>query len=520
MPINPNIALGGQQQQPVNMLGQMGQVMAIRQAQQQYEEQNALRDAFSQGADVNDPEAFKRIAAINPKLAFDLRGKGIEQRQKQTEIGLKTNEVLGAALGGLVQNPTLDYAKATFSHLVSTGVLPPDKATAMYAKLEAEPNRIKEYATLGVQAAISATSKMSDATTQRGQNLSHSASMAGVGATLRGQDLTDKRAREELQFLQGEGGFYGVNKFDPNSARPIGMAPQPVAPAATPATSTVASGVPSNSLLITGAAPTTTPNLNAFTGGSPNQAGPTVANAVAQTTAAAAQPTQLRPVQTPTLTEVDDPANPGQKLRVDARVYRQGGTLGDPGVLGVARTEKLTPQQTVKLKAEMGNDFKILDNVTAQTNDLLKSIDMLRDPKITKGLTAITGYSGVLTPTFKDASQLAQTRLDNLRGKVIALGKASASMTGAIGSIANQEWKILADQIAAIDPKMGDKALLEQVQLVEDRALGVFERAKEQYGRQYGEYFETLGPQYSTMPKLKPRGVSSSGVDNNNPLLQ
>jgi hypothetical protein len=262
-----------------------------------------------------------------------------------------------------------------------------------------------------------------------------------------------------------------------------------------------------------------TPSVNALTQPAPNQAGPTVAAAAA----AAAQPTIIKPYRAeiaPSLTEVDDPFNAGQKLKVDARVYKQGTGLGAPGVLGVARTEKLTPAQTVKLKTEMGSDFKILDNVTAQTNDLLKSIDMLRDPDITKGLKAITGYSGVFTPTFKDASQLAQTRLDNLRGKVIALGKASASMTGAIGSIANQEWKILADQIAAIDPKMGDKALLEQVQLVEDRAIGVFERAKEQYGRQYGEYFEKIGPQYSTMPTLKPRGASSSGVDNDNPLLR
>jgi len=181
MPINPNIALGVRPMEQPNMLAQMGQMMGIRQAQQSYEEQNALRDAFAQGADIRDPEAFKRIASINPKLAYDLRGRHIEQQQKGVEIGLKTNEALGAALGGLVQNPTLDYARNTFSHLVSLGVLPEDKAAAMYAKLEAEPNRIKEYATLGVQAAISATSKMSDATTQRGQNLSHSASMAGVG---------------------------------------------------------------------------------------------------------------------------------------------------------------------------------------------------------------------------------------------------------------------------------------------------------------------------------------------------
>jgi hypothetical protein len=158
------------------MLAQMGQMMQIRQAQQEYDSQNALRDAFSQGTDINDPAAFKRIAAINPKLAFDLRGKDLEQRQKGVETGIKINEVLGSALGGLVQNPTLDYARSTFSHLVSTGVLPPDKAAAMLAKLEAEPGRIKEYATLGVNAAITAQAKMQDATSRRNTDVSSGAS--------------------------------------------------------------------------------------------------------------------------------------------------------------------------------------------------------------------------------------------------------------------------------------------------------------------------------------------------------
>jgi hypothetical protein len=158
------------------MLAQMGQMMQIRQAQQEYDSQNALRDAFSQGTDINDPAAFKRIAAINPKLAFDLRGKDLEQRQKGVETGIKINEVLGSALGGLVQNPTLDYARNTFSHLVSTGVLPPDKAAAMLAKLEAEPGRIKEYATLGVNAAITAQAKMQDQTSRRNTDVSSGAS--------------------------------------------------------------------------------------------------------------------------------------------------------------------------------------------------------------------------------------------------------------------------------------------------------------------------------------------------------
>ena len=200
MALDTNIALGVRPVETPNMLAQMGQMMQMRQAQQEFDSQNALRDAFAQGTDISDPAAFKRIAAINPKLAFDLRGKQLEQQQKGVETGIKVNEALGAALGGLAQNPSLDYARSTFSHLVSTGVLPADKAQAMFAKLEAEPARIKEYATLGVNAAISAEKKLANTTTIRGQDLSHSASMASVGATMRGQDITDARSREQFKY--------------------------------------------------------------------------------------------------------------------------------------------------------------------------------------------------------------------------------------------------------------------------------------------------------------------------------
>jgi hypothetical protein len=40
-------------------------------------------------------------------------------------------------------------------------------------------------------------------------------------------------------------------------------------------------------------------------------------------------------------------------------------------------------------------------------------------------------------------------------------------MSGAIGSIANQEWKILADQIAVLDETKGKKPLLDQIALLE-----------------------------------------------------
>jgi hypothetical protein len=223
-------------------------MMQIRQAQQEYDSQNALRDAFSQGTDINDPAAFRRIAAINPKLAFDLRGKDLEQRQKGVETGIKINEVLGSALGGLVQNPTLDYARNTFSHLVSTGVLPPDKAAAMLAKLEAEPGRIKEYATLGVNAAITAQAKMTDATSRRNTDVSSGASY-GQLSLAQAREARELADRAEADRLLGRPttaapvtapmtGGGGVPSTAPMSAPAGGRVPNalPATVGATPAT--------------------------------------------------------------------------------------------------------------------------------------------------------------------------------------------------------------------------------------------------------------------------------------------
>jgi hypothetical protein len=199
MALDTNIALGVRPIEQPNMLAQMGQMMQLRQAQQQYESENALRDlAVKHGGDISNPAFIRELGTLNPKMATDLRSKQLEQQQKGVETGIKINEALSAALGGLAENPTLDYARNTFSHLVSTGVLPPDKAQAMFAKLEAEPGRIKEYATLGVNAAISAEKKLTNATTIRGQDLTHSASMAHVGATIRGQNQAERHWQYDI----------------------------------------------------------------------------------------------------------------------------------------------------------------------------------------------------------------------------------------------------------------------------------------------------------------------------------
>jgi hypothetical protein len=106
--------------------------------------------------------------------------------------------------------------------------------------------------------------------------------------------------------------------------------------------------------------------------------------------------------------------------------------------------------------------------------------------------------------------------LANLRGKVTALGKATAAMSGAIGSIANQEWKILSDQIAVLDEVKGKGPLLDQIVLLEEQAQGAAARIRDTYEKTRAEDFERF-PQFRDLPA--PRGKKDSGGGNIDALL-
>lgn len=168
---------------------------------------------------------------------------------------------------------------------------------------------------------------------------------------------------------------------------------------------------------------------------------------------------------------------------------------------GAAPAEKpLTPAQSAKRRDQLGKEFKAAQNALQTTQDVLDSISFVKNEP---GLSRATGFTGTLLPSFPEgAAASAETRLKNLEGKVTALGKAQAAATGAIGSIANQEWKILADQIAAIDRSKGTKPLLDQLELVEMQAQGAMERIRDAYQRQFGEDFERF-PQFADLPAPK-----------------
>jgi hypothetical protein len=157
----------------------------------------------------------------------------------------------------------------------------------------------------------------------------------------------------------------------------------------------------------------------------------------------------------------------------------------------------LTEGQTIKLRTDVSKDYKAATTALSQMEDLLDSIDKV---KTAPGLTAATGFTGKYLPSFPEGKAAqAETRLANLRGKVTALGKATAAMSGAIGSIANQEWKILSDQIAVLDEVKGKGPLLEQIDLVEQQARGAIERIRDTYQKTRAEDFERF-PQFRDLP--------------------
>jgi hypothetical protein len=191
--------------------------------------------------------------------------------------------------------------------------------------------------------------------------------------------------------------------------------------------------------------------------------------------------------------------------------YTPTGNL-EPIPGGPAASKPLTETQTIKLRTDVGKDYKNASTALSQIDDLLASATSVRTAP---GLSAATGFTGMLPSFSEGAAAQAETRLANLRGKVTALGKATAAMGGAIGSIANQEWKILADQIAVLNEVKGKGPLLEQIALLEEQAKGASERIRDAYEKTRADDFERF-PQFRDLPAPKaPSGarVVSPNID-------
>ena len=183
-----------------------------------------------------------------------------------------------------------------------------------------------------------------------------------------------------------------------------------------------------------------------------------------------------------------------------------GGAGGAGGGTRESAPKPMTPVQSAKRRDQLGKEFKAAQSALQTTQDVLDSIAFVKSEP---GLSRATGFIGTMLPSMPEgAAASAETRLKNLEGKITALGKAAASATGSVGSIAIPEWKIMRDMIAAVDPVKGTGPLLQQIDLIEAQAQGALERIRDGYQRQFGDDFEQF-PQFADLPaprtSFKPR---------------
>lgn len=256
MPINPNIALGAQQQQqPVNMLGQMGQLYALRAAKQEFEGGEALRDAFASGGDLNDPEFVKRLRAANPKMALDIEAKHLAGQKTRSELEANAYKNTREALT-MVNSPESlrAYSLSQFSDPI---IGPRLKAIGLTPEI-AIANLDREIATSGFNGALKKAAMgldrfFGDETSRRNQDVASGASYGQLALAQKKFDLEQTQQNEVAKLMRGEAPTAG-----PTAAAPVGAGSVPTgasAPTAAPTNALAPAAAPSVNALAPNADP-------------------------------------------------------------------------------------------------------------------------------------------------------------------------------------------------------------------------------------------------------------------------
>lgn len=177
----------------------------------------------------------------------------------------------------------------------------------------------------------------------------------------------------------------------------------------------------------------------------------------------------------------------------------------------------MTALQETKYRTQIAKDYQSANTILSNMEEVATSATSVKGSKGLSGATGLQAYF----PSYPDSpAATAEVRLQNLEGKITTLGKAAASAAGAIGPMAVQEWKIVRDMIAAVEPKKGEKALLEQIGLIEESAKGAANRLRDAYDKHYSADFERY-PQFKDIggkapetpkPGAKPAAKTKAGA--------
>jgi len=238
MPINPNIALGAQTQAQPNMLGQLGQIMAIKAAQQEMEGNEGVRNAFVSGAPEDPTQLLQYGKQGRATYESLLKGK-----KEQLESAEKRLTMTGQIAGYVRDNPTPENFITAVSTMKQNGLLTQAQADRIIADAGDDPTKIKSYAERAASDALKEADRLTARTRIQAANIT-----AGPGnrnAAIAEQNFAiQQRDRAEIDALFGR------------------------TPSAAPATAPMAGGGSSimvnparSNALIQGATPALSPNM-------------------------------------------------------------------------------------------------------------------------------------------------------------------------------------------------------------------------------------------------------------------
>ena len=515
MAIDARIALGVQpvQQQP-NMLAQYAQVMGIKAAQQEMEGNNALRDAYASGGDLNDPEFRRRVMAANPKLGSQLIKTNAETGKLQNEAVLKRIELSREMLTGV--NTPEDYLawhESNHKDPVLGGYLNQRGVTAEQsrAKIIAALNSPGGLEKLKRESALGATTLQKEL-----MQTERSVQVAGIGAApgIMNANLAREKYTDQLRF----GGDI-VTSTVPDPENPtqriemqfrrdlrtgqlipleIQAPPMRVDISPTSATSTyeTGAGAPTNVLATQvapqgGVAPAT--NVNGLNPNAPQTQGPILA----------------RPLpKTPTGTLA------GYRKTADGTGLEPiPGGPADPAVKALQATETLSAKDIAARNAKYPQATSALKGFEAKTGKFERDIDELIANE--KGLNEITGFLAGrtdLSAMTKDGRRaLALFNTITAKGGFSELqDMRNASPTGgALGNVSNQEGKQLIDSVGALARTQDANDLRKSLTTLKSDLQGSKQRVREAYDLTY-EYRMPAGstptlatPEASATPVIK-----------------
>ncbi len=171
-----------------------------------------------------------------------------------------------------------------------------------------------------------------------------------------------------------------------------------------------------------------------------------------------------------------------------------------------AKPTPLTEAQRLQRRDALAGEYKkaqaLLDKTYGKAG-IIDAVNAVRNLSRSQK-EAITGYSAYAPSVFA-SSKDADTAVKNLQGTVTELGKEAAAASGAIGSMAVQEWTIVRNMIVNLDLEgMSAEGLDRQLNIIEEKAKNAARLTQEAFAAQYN-------PDLKTMPEFRLKAPAGAG---------